>query len=998
MIDNPTRRVAAILLTALMLLSTIIVVIPQDTASAAGETNDIMIKVQDSVTRRNIPGATVKFTEVHTGQVFTATYSAADDAYHSGSSVPAGYYRIDISASRYYSYKNLAGFRFDGLSPTTLDTVPMIKFANDEYTLTVAVKDASGLPISGATVMLYNRTMRQQTNSSTTDSGGQTAQKVFRGAVLDLAVSALTHEMNITQVGPFTGSSAITVVLNNSLMIYRDAKKMTGTGTSFASNVISYMYNKNTSVPWEKRVLRSTGSSVTFDAYPGDWMLVIDGSDVNPYLEDLGMISSGSSSSLILNNQSQSIENRIMTWNSWNSLTIENNAVWNADHTYPGLDFSDIGSLRAQVDLTLGNGDGIVSDAERIIFSVYYLQNTHGPDYVTTGSLLHVQEIGGKNKTQYISIKPANFVSVGNFSGLVTDTSNITYASNVGYTTQVTLQAFADFYQITPFNVTLDSASMNRSFTLNLLSGYELVGNSSDTPLVSVSGYTAVTVNPLISSVAGTGHLALSVDKSENPVVKGEVVESPYTYAKMLDRNVSYYVVRANKNISFSAEESSDPDGNPLTYSWDFGESQTSTKNKIAYYNYTTSHDWNVTLTVTDVVGKTNTTNFTVRVDGCVPRPDITVINTTGSILTLPIEIDQGDSLKFSPAGSVDDLISAGDGLGLIQSYEWKFGNDTPFLNQASETDQNETYQFNIAGTIKVILNVTDVVGNCTNKTISISVRDKTAPEVNVLTSMNSTWGASLLERSVIYFDATKTIDNIDNVSALDFNWSFGDGTAKIGGIGLSNANVTHNYSSYGQYNLVLNVTDTSGNNLSLKRTIYIGMGPRPDVYPDKVSFDSTLFEESVSGKITVNITNKGSATATGISIELWWYSGTTAQKRVGNITGLFDANGTPIQSLAVGQSGYGSLDWIPDAKGNYSIRAIVNSTDQPSSNWGSGTIEVKEASWKGIVLPVGLLILVIAIPLLLLARRRIGSMGAMIRRPKKEKEPKKEEKDEMKK
>ena len=44
MFENPTRRVAAILLTALLLFSTI-VVIPQNTVSAASETNVIGIFV-----------------------------------------------------------------------------------------------------------------------------------------------------------------------------------------------------------------------------------------------------------------------------------------------------------------------------------------------------------------------------------------------------------------------------------------------------------------------------------------------------------------------------------------------------------------------------------------------------------------------------------------------------------------------------------------------------------------------------------------------------------------------------------------------------------------------------------------------------------------------------------------------------------------------------------------------------------------------------------------
>jgi hypothetical protein len=993
MVEYPVRRVAAILLTALMLFSTIIVVMPQSTASAASETNDIILKVLDN-DLNIITTASVRFTEVHTGQVITAVYAASgDQAYHAGSTTPSGWYRVDVTASRFYSYKDVTGFKFDGTSPKTLNLVTLTKFGTDQYMYTVAVKDKSDVAVSGALVKLYNRTLRQDINSSTANSAGVAIMKAFGGASFDLVVTAQNYEMNVTAIGQINAPGSITVKLNDSVLVYRDVKKYSGTGTTYASNVVSYLYNTNTALPWEKRIMKSTGSSARFDVFAGSWILIIDGSDVNPLVQNLNLVAVDSIATVVLSNQTQSYENRTLTWNTWNSLAVENQAMWNADKTYAGLDFSDIGLLRAQVDLALGDADGTVDGSEWPNFSTYVV-STHEPDWISTGQWLHVQELGAVNRTQYISTTWA-VNDLTNLGGSVINTARIVYKSTVNYNTQVTLNSAADFYQAT-FNATFDSSSMNRSFLLQLRTNYEMVGNTTDSALVTVTGYHLVTVNPLFSAVAGTAHMTLSIDKSAPPVAKGELIDQPNTYAHMVDKNVSYYVVKVNTNVSFSSLKSTDPNGNPLTYNWTFGDGDyAKTKLKAAFHNYTTIQNVTVNLTVTDVVGFSNYTTFKVSVDGRNPRPATKIMNMTGSILTLPVTIDQGDSLKFSPSGSVDDLLAINDGDGIIYSYKWQFGSDAPYEVLATATDQNQTHVFDTAGAIKVVLNVTDVVGNWKNTTVTITVKDKTGPTVNTLTTLNATWGVTLLERSMIYFDATETTDNIDNVSLLEFNWTFGDHSAKIGGVGLSFANVTHNYSSYGQYDMILNVTDTSGNNVSITRTLYIGMGKRPDVYPDQVIFEPTTFEESVSGKITVNITNKGSANATGITIELWWYSGTTAQKRIGNITTLYNATGTQVTSLGVGESGYGVLNWVPDAKGNYTIRAIVNSTDQPSSNWGQGTVEVKEASWKGVVVPVGLIVLIVAIPLILLARRRIGSMGAMIRRPKSEKEGKerKEEK-----
>jgi hypothetical protein len=993
MIDNPMRRVAAIMLVALMLISTLVVVFPQSTASAASETNDIIIPVTDG--SNVVTNGNVDLTEVHTGNVVHATYNTSVSSYVA-SGAPSGYYRIDVSASGYFSYADVDGFRFDGtVSYTRTPEIQLQKLGASStwpYTYTVTVKDkTTTLPIAGATVMFYNSNpnIRQMVISNITDANGLTHLKVMGSMDLDLVASADNHEMNVTHIGIISANANVIMKLNASSAVSGFAFKDTG---GIAQNVVAYLYNTSSSVSWEKRVLRSEGSFISFDAYDGEWILVADGSDVDPYVANI-TISGGLSLSMRMRPQNQTTELATITMQNWNSMTINISANWRTEKTYPGLAYADIGSLAAQVDLTLGNADGMISGTEYNDF--IQLLTDQGPNYVTTSSLLHAQEVGGKNKTQYIS-SASSTILVTSLSGAIVSPMNISYNSSVSYTTQVTLSASAGYLQITPLVVPLDSASMNRSFNIALVSGFELVANSTDTSLVSIGGYTVVKVDPKYSAVAGYGHLTLSIGLSRNPVAVGEIKAAPNTYAKMADQNVSFYVVKLNTNVTFLGTKSYDPNNNPLTYMWNFGDGNTTTtKSSTTWHNYTTSAKRVVWLNVTDVVGKVNFTSFNVSVDGFAPRPAVEIKNSTSAVLTQPVTIDQGTALKFSPLTSKDDLIALNDGNGIIDSYEWKFGTDAPFSVSATEAEQNQTYSFGVAGQIKVVLNVTDSVGNYKNLTITITVKDKTAPTVDTIAMLNSTWGITLFERSTIYFNASKATDNIDNVSALNFNWSFGDKSSKIGGTGLAYANVTHNYSSFGQYNLVLNVTDTAGNNVSVTRTIYVGMGPRPNIYPDKVTFAPILFEEGVTGKITVNITNKGSKAATDIKIEVWWYDGTIAQELIGNITTIYDANGTQITSLGIGESGYGYIEWTPSAKGNYTIRAIANASDQPETNWASGQINVKQAGWKDIALPVGLLVAILAVILILVARRMMGSMGT--RRPKKERESRKEEKKEVK-
>ncbi|MEM4265301.1 MAG: PKD domain-containing protein [Thermoplasmata archaeon] len=991
MIDNIRERVAAILLTAILLFSATFV-IPAVNVAAASETNNIEIPVLDN-TLNVVTTATVKLTEVHTGTVITASYDSTISAYRAANA-PSGYYRIDVTANGYYSFKDVTGFEFDGLGNYTRPSpIILTKFGETQYTYTVNVRNAvTGKPISSALVRFYDNAAKQEITSNITDATGQTNLKIFGGTALDLVVTATNYEMSVTDVGVISGDATVNVTLKASSVVSGFAYKQ---GGGIASNVVAYMYNIDQSLPWEKRVLRSTGSFVRFDAYPGTWIIVIDGSDVNPVVMNK-TISGSELLTLSLLPQTQSVEYINLTFNSWNALDITTEAVWNADKTYLGLDFSDIGSLRAQVDLALGDADGIVSISEWSSFAS--LLTTHGPNYVTTSGLLHIDDVNPSNRTQYAN-RVVHSQYVDSFVGSVSSMANITYSSYASYETQVPLPADDDSYSI-QMVVGYDSTSMSRVFRLDLVDGYELVHNTTLTSKVKVTGYENVTVDPLFSATSGSESITLSIEKSETPIVKAQIETGLYAYAKRNETNVLlYYVVKNDTAVTFSASGSSDPNGNPLTYIWDFGDSSTiTTANVTCTHNYTVgAKNLTVSLTVRDVTMRTNTTTFILSVDSRLPRVKLNVYNMTMGPKTGSITIDQGDSLKFNPNGTIDDLKALNDGLGEVLYYEWTFGNETPVTVQASDTKNlTVTHKFDTAGDIKVVLNVTDLVGNWKNATVTIRVNDKTGPTVQLTKIMNGTWGTSLMERKIVYFDASKTTDNIDTLDQLNFTWDFGDNTAKVTGTGAAFANVSHTYSTYGKYDVVINVTDSSGNYATLTRTVYIGAGPRPNLEVLNITFDPDVFEEGVQGTITVWFVNSGSATAkSNITIEIWLYSGTEAQEKLGVITSFKNANGTAISQLEIEQEAYGIFQWTPDARGNYTIRAITNCTDQKQSNWKTATIGVNEAGWKKIALYVGIIVILIVIPLIILARRRIATMGGLRReRPEKEAKEKKKEKE----
>jgi hypothetical protein len=991
-------RIVAVLLVALLLASAF--VLPIGTVSAEFQNKNIKVTVVDGSSIVAINTASVTLTEVHNGAVLHPILQGTGGDYVSYEA-PSGYYRIGVSAVGYYSSFGVYGISHDGLKNNSI-TVPLTLLANLQHSITVTVNDTLGFPVQGASVSFYDPATKQYINgvqtSGTTNSTGKAIVKIYNGVAVDLVVSMLTYEMSVTQYpAGILASGSVPIVLGKSVVVHGDFNNYLGDD---ATNVIGYLYNKNPAVPMEKRVIKSStsDSKARFDAYAGNWVLVIDAPDADPYVNaSVTVVAANIDVSRTLNAQSQSTERVWINMTSWNALSIHVNGVWKSDNSYFGIDYADMGCLRAQVDLALGDGNGLVDGTEWSDFTTGVV-SVQGPNYVSTSNMYLINDGGvSANQTPYKS-SIVNPITISSVSGSVALATDISYKSDVSYTANKALPVAATSYSGF-FTVPYDSASMNRSFLIDLPSNnYELTFNQTVTSKVVVSGYIVISVDPQISIVAGSESVRLNVGKSENPVAKAQIIIGENVYARRNATGVLLgYVVRNSTNVTFSASGSADKNNsNPLTYNWDFGDGNTtSTKSIFAWHNYTVAKNWlNATLTVVDVTGKTNESKLNVSVDGKDPRPAILVKNSTGATLSGTITIDQNTVLTLLPNGTFDDMVAVGDKKGTIKHYDWQVGSDAMVRRLSTDSDHNLSQIFSNAGAIKVVLNVTDVVGNYKNTTITINVRDKTGPNIVISNIWNATWGTSLLERKYVRFNASGTIDNIDNATLMNFTWKFGDGSPVKSGIGLFN--VTHNYSSYGQYELTLNVTDLSGNNASLVQQVYIGAGPRPNIQPTKVSFDAKMFEEGASGKITVNISNDGSATANSINIELWSYSGSVAQKRIGNITAFYDANGTQITSLMVGQSGYGEFTWTPDARGNFTIRAIANSTDQKQSNWISSSIEVNEAGWKKTALYVGILVVVIVIPLLLIARRRIGSTGAMLRRPKKEKEPKeKKEKEE---
>lgn len=198
------------------------------------------------------------------------------------------------------------------------------------------------------------------------------------------------------------------------------------------------------------------------------------------------------------------------------------------------------------------------------------------------------------------------------------------------------------------------------------------------------------------------------------------------------------------------------------TYSWDFGDGNTSTTMDPSH-TYSTAGTYTVCLTVTDGCGS-DTYCSAVTVSCATPTPAFTQATT-------------GTTVAFT------NNSTAGAGA----FYLWDFGDG----NTSTQTSPSHTYAAD--GTYTVCLTVSD---NCD--------ADSTCQTVVITSCVNPVAGFTSNETTTGTFDFTNTSTTTGSVT---YSWDFGDGNTD------ATMNPTHTYAAGGTYTVVLTVTDSCGTN-----------------------------------------------------------------------------------------------------------------------------------------------------------------------------------------
>ena len=252
--------------------------------------------------------------------------------------------------------------------------------------------------------------------------------------------------------------------------------------------------------------------------------------------------------------------------------------------------------------------------------------------------------------------------------------------------------------------------------------------------------------------------------------------------------------------VSFTAT-GNDPEGAPLLYRWDFGDSSAIGSGATSSHSYADNGVYTVVVTLSDGA-KVSTASSTATIVNVAPTA-------TFQVPGVPVSV--GTPFAIALSAPVEPS-SADSAAGVMYAFDCE--NDGSFT--APSATPNTTCTLTTAGTRVVAGRVSDKDGGVTTYTGSVVV---IVPNLPPVVSPGGPYTGAATQ--LITFSGTATDPEGTSVT---YQWAFGDGATS------TSLPVKHAYPASGSYTATLTATDAGG--VSGSATVVVTVGAPPSSFP----------------------------------------------------------------------------------------------------------------------------------------------------------------------
>ncbi len=394
-------------------------------------------------------------------------------------------------------------------------------------------------------------------------------------------------------------------------------------------------------------------------------------------------------------------------------------------------------------------------------------------------------------------------------------------------------------------NITGESVDLSWSASTDNVgvTGYYIYQDGNLTPVATVTG-TSTTINGL--DFGSTHQFAVAAfDAAGNVSSQSQAIQ-----ITTLGNGAPVASIVANPTsgtaplfVNFDASGSTDPEADPMTFAWEFGDGNTASGPSPSH-TYQSIGAYTAIVVVSDNFGNTDTASVTISVTA---TPDTEAPSIPQNLIASNIT---ETSVDLDWDASTDNEAVAG-------YYVYQDGNATPV---ATVTGTSTSIQGLSAGTVySFTVAAFDAAGNISaeSQVVQITTDINEAPTASFIA--NPTTGEAPL---LVTFDASASTD--PDGDQLSYSWDFGDGNT---GTGVS---PSHTYQSEGSYTVTLTVGDGQGNSDQATATITVTPGSEcSPILVDSEDFESGWGIWIDGGTDAARVNNAAFANSGNYSIEL---------------------------------------------------------------------------------------------------------------------------------